>query len=222
LDSIGLPDHISKAVQDKERRGLVLIAGEMGAGKTSTAASIVRNWLLLHGGIGLTVEDPPETKLNGVHGLGRCIQVRASRKTGGYKEHMMRAMRSGADLILIGEIRNAETATEAVQAGVNGQRIFATIHAGDIGQAIQRLCSLCTVPDAYSVVADGLAAIIFLSMERVPRQNAPGFSSRLLVKGLVLDADSKGIRTKIRTQQIALIQQDVDIQSRQVAWNQKK
>ncbi|WP_324778414.1 ATPase, T2SS/T4P/T4SS family, partial [Ralstonia pickettii] len=68
LATLGLPPHVMKAVLDKDARGLILVAGEMGTGKTSTAASIVVQRLAIHGGIAIAVEDPPETMLNGVHG----------------------------------------------------------------------------------------------------------------------------------------------------------
>lgn len=225
LATLGLPPHVMKAVLDKDARGLILVAGEMGTGKTSTAASIVAQRLTLHGGIAIAVEDPPETKLNGLHGNGRCIQVRASRKNGGYQEHMIRAMRSGSDLILIGEIRDEDTALQALKASINGHLIISTIHAGDIVQTIERLHTLCNgkAQNAYSILADGLTAVVWQTLEKVPRQANGGKAARLIVKSLVLNGqDSSGIRTKIRKGLVSQVMQDVEDQNRQAAWNMQK
>lgn len=75
LEDLGLPDHIYECLLAEETRGLVYFAGEMGTGKTSSAASAVKARLTSRGGLGLTVEDPPETLLQGEHGSGRCIQL---------------------------------------------------------------------------------------------------------------------------------------------------
>lgn len=226
LATLGLPPHVMKAVLDKDARGLILVAGEMGTGKTSTAASIVVQRLAIHGGIAIAVEDPPETMLNGVHGNnGRCIQVRASRKTGGYQEHMIRAMRTGADLILIGEIRDEDTAFQALQASINGHLIISTIHGGDIVQAIERMRTLCSgrTSNASDILADGLAAVIWQALEKVPRQGESGNVARLLSKSLILHGqESAGIRAKIRKGTISQVLHDVEEQGRQAAWSMQK
>jgi twitching motility protein PilT len=222
LATLGLAPHVMKAVLDQDAKGLILIAGEMGAGKTSTAASIVVQRLVLHGGIAIAVEDPPETKLNGLHGNGRCIQVQASRRSGGYQEHMVRAMRSGADMILIGEIRDEDTAYQALKASINGHTIVSTIHAGDIPQAIERLQTLCSerTANAYNILAEGLTVVIWQALEKF--QRGSGTASRLVVKALVLGNDAQGIRSKIRKGQIAQIKQDIEDQSQQAAWNMQR
>ncbi|MDH0341960.1 ATPase, T2SS/T4P/T4SS family [Chromobacterium haemolyticum] len=223
--SLGLAPHVMKAVLDKDLRGLILIAGEMGAGKTSTAASLVVQRLALHGGIAIAVEDPPETPLNGVHGNGRCIQIRASRKSGGYSEHMTRAMRSGADLMLIGEIRNDDTAYQAATSGINGLPIVTTIHAGDPVEAVERLHTYCSskTPNANNIIADGLAAVIWQSLEKVPRQGESGTSARLVSQALILTGpDADGIRAKIRKGLISQIRQDVENQNRLAVWNMQR
>lgn len=70
---------------ERHVRGLIFICGEMGTGKTSSAASLVKARLEAWGGICVAVEDPPEPFLNGRHGSGRCIQVPVSRRMGGYE-----------------------------------------------------------------------------------------------------------------------------------------
>lgn len=220
LESLGLNPALLKALLDKDTKGLVLVAGEMGAGKTSTAASIIAARLKYHGGIAIAIEDPNETKLNGLHGPGRCIQVRASRKNGGYKEQIIRAMRSGADMILIGEIRDDDTAALVMQASINGHFIVSTVHAGDIPQAIERMQAF-TLPrhtNANEILADGLSVIVWQYLEKVARETDPrGSAVRLRVKSLIVSA-SNGARLKIRKGQIDQVSHDIAEQAKQAAW----
>jgi len=223
LASLGFSPLLLKTILDKDTRGLCLVAGEMSAGKTSTAASMVDELLKQHGGIAVAIEDPPETKLNGIHGTGRCIQVRASRKNGGYKEQIYRAMRSGADIIFIGEIRDEETAEVALQASVNGHRILATIHAGGVDQALERMQTF-TLPkhtNANEILADGLAVVIFQDLEEVDRNKEAdsGKIKRLRVESLIVcGKDQNAVRQKIRKGQISQVMHDVAEQSKQNAW----
>lgn len=221
LDDLGLSPALVSAMIDERTNGLVLIAGEMGAGKTSTAASIITARLRRHGGIAMAIEDPPETKLNGIHGAGRCIQTRASRKNGGYKEQIMRAIRSGADMILIGEIRDNETAGEVLKASINGHFIVSTIHAGNVVQAVERLqaFTLPTFSNANEILADGLAIVVWQELQKVP--SAAGgtiMGVRLKAQSLVVTSSS-GARQKIRKGQIDQIMHDADAQSKQSAWH---
>ncbi len=221
LATLGLAPHAMRAILDPQTRGLILIAGEMGTGKTSTAASIVVQRLKDQGGIAIAFEDPPETRLNGLHGPGRCIQVRASRKRGGYQEHLIRAMRTGADLILIGEIRDEDTAFQALQASINGPLIIATIHAGDIMQAIERMQTFCNgrASNTNEILADGLAVVIWQTLEKAP-QAAEGRAVRFVSQSVIFnDQGSAGIRAKICKGLIAQVMQDVEEQSRHAAWN---
>lgn len=126
------------------------------------------------------MEDPPETKLNGSHGVnGRCIQIEADRNKGGYAEPLIKALRSGAELILIGEIRDAETAMEVIKASINGHLIISTIHSGSISQAISRLAQLSKMPfnEACANIAEGLALVIY--QRRIPIPVSGGMSSKI-------------------------------------------
>lgn len=225
LGKIGLSPFLTQFIMDRDTRGLVLCVGEMAAGKTSTIASMFKERLTEHGGIGLAIEDPPETKLNGEHGKGRCIQVRASRKNGGYREQLIRAVRSGADQILIGEIRDEDTAFQAAQASINGHVIFSTMHAGNIIQGIERMVTYCKskTPNANEILADGLAAVVWQELEKVPKQGGSGFSTRFNSRHLILTGpDGQSARSKIREGKFHQLVQEIDEQSRRNVWQGKK
>lgn len=220
-NKIGLSPLVTSFALAKDTRGLILVVGEMAAGKSSTIASLFRDRLALHGGIGLAIEDPPETRLNGEHGPGRCIQIRASRKNGGYREQLVRAVRSGADTILLGEIRDEDTAYQVAQAGINGHLILSTMHASGIVQGLERLSTWCKTKttNANDVLSEGLAAIVYQELERVRRQGGVGYSIRFASKALVLTGSiGQSARAKIRAGQFHLLSQEIDEQARRAVW----
>lgn len=222
LNRIGLSPALTQFVLDRDTRGLVLCVGEMAAGKSSTVASMFKERLTTHGGIGLAIEDPPETKLNGEHGIGRCIQVRASRKNGGYREQLTRAVRSGADMVLIGEIRDEDTAFQVAQASINGHLILSTMHAGNIVQGIERFATYCKArtSNANEILSDGLAAVFWQELEKVPRQGVDGgFSTRLKSEALILvGPNGQSARSKIREGKFHQLIQEIQEQGRRNVW----
>lgn len=224
MSGLGFGTPVLQLLMAKDLRGLVLVAGEMASGKTSTAATVMVERLKAHGGIGMAIEDPPETALNGVHGIGRCIQVPVSRRRGGYKEMLTRAMRSGARNILVGEIRDDDTAIEALRASINGHLILSTIHAGSISQAIERLQTFCLgkASNTNSILAEGLSMVVWQSLETVPAPPAspngpPRVFSRLKAEFLVV-RDQNGVKAKIREGKIDSLHQDVKEQATKLAW----
>ncbi|NMX77860.1 Flp pilus assembly complex ATPase component TadA [Pseudomonas sp. WS 5532] len=214
--TLGFPPHVVKMLLDKTTRGLILFAGEMGVGKTSSCASLAVKRLQIHGGVCIAIEDPPETALNGLHGNGRCIQITASRKSGGYREHLIKAMRSSADLILIGEIRDTAAAVEALKASLNGRLVIATVHAGDVPDVLTRMATFCAgeLANTNDLLADGLATIIWQTIKRTPGQ-----PDRLVVKTLTINKSDSGLRAKIRKGDFGQVNQDVDQQLKQASWN---
>ncbi|MCC9290096.1 ATPase, T2SS/T4P/T4SS family [Pseudomonas aeruginosa] len=213
--TLGLPPHAVMLLLDNGTPGLILYAGEIGVGKTTSAASLVLERLMIHGGLAIANEDPPVTPLNGLHGPGRCIEVPASRMAGGYREHLIKSMRGSADLILIGEIRDTADGVQAVTASSNGRLVISTIHARDIPDALSRNSTWCAeLPNNNDQLADGLSAVIWQTIERQPAQ--PG---RLMLKTLSIGAGDTGIRTKIRKAEFGQLHQDIEQQLRQPSWS---
>lgn len=208
---LGFQDDLYAALLNDASRGLVIFCGEMGAGKTSSAASLVVARLIECGGIAFAMEDPQETNLNGPHGQGRCIQMQVSRRTGGYEEAFLKALRTRADLLFIGEIRDEKTAALAVRASINGHFIVTTSHSGSPSKAIEYIAALAQpkISNAREILAEGLLAVVFQTIEK-----SSGIST-LKVKSLLFTGeDGPGIREKIRSGQVKLVDQDVDHQSR--------
>lgn len=216
LESINLPMPIMELINTKDMDGLILIAGKMRNGKTTTASSLMKYRLEQFGGVGVAIEDPPETRLHGLHGTGRCLQIAASRLKGGYKEQIIIAMRTGADLMFIGEIRDTATAVEAVNASINGHMIISTIHAGSVQEAIEKLHSLCD-KDTKQVVADGIKIVIYQEII-VVRQNGVGavIGKRLELSAFIVDDTTRFL---IRDGDLSAINQQVSHQSTKLQWD---
>ena len=220
LDRVGLAPALVRQLMDPALKGLILLAGETGAGKTSTAAAILKARLDVIGGIAVTIEDPPEVNLNGVQGLGRCMQIRASRRTGGYKEHLVRSLRTNPDMILLGEVREEAAAQEVVEASLNGHLIISTIHAANVQTAVERLASLATGNrDSSSTnkkIAGGLKFVIWQALERNPNGGPPKFVYQALN---LADEVYSGARSKIAMGKIGHLVQDVDMQMTKLRTN---
>lgn len=216
IEQIGIAPKIVRELMNPDLKGLVLVVGETGAGKTSTAAAIFKARLERLGGIGITIEDPPEVNLNGVIGKGRGVQIRASRRTGGYKEHFVRTLRSNPDQIFLGEVREEVNAQEVLEASLTGHLILSTLHAGSIVDAIERLCSLAAgskdVDAAYKKLSTGLKAVIWQNLIKTP-----GAPPRYKYEALMLTGEeASGARSKIASGKIRNLVQDIDMQMRRL------
>ncbi|WP_415912606.1 ATPase, T2SS/T4P/T4SS family [Neptuniibacter sp. QD37_11] len=125
------------------RGGLILISGSPGNGKSTTIASAIIARLQAYGGLCLTLEDPPEMPLDGIYNRGVCIQqdVDAEQFADALKQ-TLRSYPSGINnMLLLGEVRDAETAEIAIRSANDGRLVFMTMHAGNNLQAIKVLLS---------------------------------------------------------------------------------
>lgn len=219
ITEIGLPALVVGHVLHRSTRGLILISGDFGAGKTSTAASMMRSRVKALGEIGVVIEDPPETNLDGLHGPGRCIQLQASERTGSYSDLLKRALRSGADAILIGEIRDKETAQLVVRESLNGNLIITTMHALGVPAAIDRLASWSELPNAHDMLSYGLTAVIWQRLESGRGSSSFEDKRTLHVDSLVLSGKSENaIRQKIRSGNVGSLKQEMLDQATAARW----
>ncbi|MDP3350460.1 MULTISPECIES: ATPase, T2SS/T4P/T4SS family [unclassified Hydrogenophaga] len=188
--------------------GLVVVAGPFGQGKTTTASSIVAARLCKFGGVGVTIEDPPEMPLEGNHGEGVCYQTWAER--GEFGEACRKAARWAPSILLIGEIREPEAAAEALRASINGRLVFCTIHADSVPMAIERIYSLAVgaignPEDAAGLLANGLLAVMHQRLEGEPRKPKLEF----LWLG---EQDCVGVRNTIRQRKFDQVGNEVKAQ----------
>jgi type II secretory ATPase GspE/PulE/Tfp pilus assembly ATPase PilB-like protein len=147
FDSLGLSEPALARLQEvlDIREGLVLVTGPTGSGKTTTLYAALRA-IQLRGVNVVTVEDPIEYRLPGI------VQVQVNARTGlSFASALRSILRQDPDVILIGEIRDAETASIAVQAALTGHLVLSTLHTIDAASAIDRLDDLGI--DRYKVAA---------------------------------------------------------------------
>jgi len=170
LQSLGLPPLLSQLVVEK--RGLILMVGATGTGKSTTLASMIewRNQQMT--GHILTIEDPIEFLFNNKKSIVNQREV--GRDTQSLQIALKNALRQAPDCILIGEIRDRETMTSAISYALSGHLVLATLHANNSYHALGRILSFYTPESRASLLSDlssGLRAIV---SQRLLRANAGG------------------------------------------------
>ncbi|WP_346769575.1 ATPase, T2SS/T4P/T4SS family [Cupriavidus oxalaticus] len=130
--------------EDFRKGGLILVAGDTGSGKTTTAYATVKERLARYGGYCLTVESPVEKELEGFHGDGYCEQVDATNT--GFKSEVASAMRKfpaeTRSMFFFGEVLDEEAAAELARLIGRGHLVITTIHSATMEQAIEMLIAL--------------------------------------------------------------------------------
>jgi len=138
--------------------GIVLVTGPTGSGKTSTLYTALQEINDAERKI-ITIEDPIEYQLRGIN------QIQVSEKSGlTFARGLRSILRHDPDVILIGEIRDAETAQIAVQASLTGHLVFSTLHTNDAPGAITRLVDMGIEP---YLVASAIEAVLAQRLVRV-------------------------------------------------------
>lgn len=188
--------HLPAAVNDfaTHRHGLIIFAGPTGSGKSTALAaladSINRNE---HKHI-ITIEDPIEYE----HVSRRSVisQREVGRDARSFSSALQGALRSDPDVILLGEMREAETMRAALTAAETGHLVFATLHTGDAPQTIDRIVD-AFASNAQSQIraqlAQTLLAVVCLRL--IPRADGPG---RLAAAEVMIATDA--VRNLIREQ----------------------
>lgn len=171
FEDIPFTTDIRRSVVRSGATGLCLIAGEMGCGKTTTAASVLRERIETTGSLGVSIEDPIETLLQGRHGQGRCLQLEVGQNET-YSSATKKAWRMGASCMLLGEIRDGLTAHEVLKASLS-MFVVSTIHASSVFEAIERYVMFCEEinPNAKQNIANTLYIIAHQKMSPIVRNS---------------------------------------------------
>lgn len=138
IDDLGLPNIVHKFTQVE--RGIVLVTGATGSGKSTTLAAIINeiNWSKRRHIV--TIEDPIEF----VHKDRKCIvnQRSVGQDTRSFSSALRAALREDPDIILVGEMRDIETVETALHAADSGHLVFSTLHTLDAKETINRIVSI--------------------------------------------------------------------------------
>jgi type IV pilus assembly protein PilB len=142
LSNLGIGHGRMQQLQELVNRpdGIILVAGPTGSGKTTTLYAALEE-INEPGKNICTVENPVEYNLRGVN------QVQANQKGGlGFADALRSLLRQDPDVLMVGEIRDTETATIAVQASLTGHLVLATLHTNDAVSAVTRLINMGIEP----------------------------------------------------------------------------
>lgn len=209
LDSLGIHSGYTARLMQPGLSGLIVVAGAFGQGKTTTASSIIASRLQKHGGVAITIEDPPEMPLEGQHGEGVCYQTWVDR--GQFGDATRKCARFAPSMIFLGEVRDAETAAEALRASINGRLVVCTTHADSVPMAIERIYSLANgvagnSDDTSSLLAGGLLGVVHQRLEGETQKHP---RIEFLWLG---DSDSQGVRNTIRQRRFDQVASEVTLQ----------
>ena len=170
LESLGMPPLLTQLVSEK--RGLILMVGATGTGKSTTLASMLE-WRNTHmTGHILTIEDPIEYLFSNKKSVVNQREV--GRDTQSLQVALKNALRQAPDVIMIGEIRDRETMSAALSYALSGHLVLATLHANNSYHALGRIMSFYTPEARATLLSDlssGLRAVV---SQRLLRANAGG------------------------------------------------
>jgi type IV pilus assembly protein PilB len=137
LEELGMEEDLRQRIEKeiKKTNGMVLTTGPTGSGKTTTLYAFLRKVNSSETKI-ITIEDPVEYHLKGI------VQTQVDKKTYTFASGLRSALRQDPDIIMIGEIRDGEVATTAVNAALTGHLVFSTLHTNNAAGAFPRLIDL--------------------------------------------------------------------------------
>src|SRR5467141_2247842 len=147
LDTLGLNPGEAEAIKRllENHEGILLVTGPTGSGKTTTLYSAI-NQIKSEGVNIVTVEDPVEYRMQGI------VQVQVQEKAGlTFAAALRSILRQDPNVVLVGEIRDKETAQIAVQASLTGHLVLSTLHTNDAANAVTRLVDIGV--EAYKIAA---------------------------------------------------------------------
>lgn len=210
LTELGIYDGYTDLFLQPNLTGLVVIAGEFGHGKTWTASGMLAERLHNCGGVAVTLEDPIEMPLNGLHGQGICYQTEVEKNEFGSAMH--RAARWAPDIIYVSELRDSDTVTEALRAAINGKLVITTMHADSPISALERVFNYANgyaggADDVSSLMASAFSFVVHQELAKegeqiVPRLTPLSFigDDLISVKSLVKERKWSQLKTEINRQ----------------------
>jgi len=168
LDSLGLPPVLKEIVMQK--RGLILMVGATGSGKSTSLASMIDFRNAEKSGHILTLEDPVEFIFRNRKSIVNQREVGTDTKA--FQTALKNALRQAPDVILIGEIRDRETMSMALQYAQSGHLAMATLHANNSYHAMNRIISFYPLENRPTLLLDLSASLQAVVSQRLVRTKA--------------------------------------------------
>jgi twitching motility protein PilT len=203
LESLHLPPSLARLAE--RRQGLVLVTGPTGCGKTSTLAALIDLVNTRRAAHVVTIEDPVEYQHSNRSAIIEQIEV--GRDTPDFAVTLRSVMRQTPDVILVGEMRDAETMATALTAAETGHLVLSTLHTNDATQAVGRILDsfpATNQPQIRQQLSLALAAII--AQQLVPGSDGPTrwpaaeiMIATDAVRALIRKGDDHQLRSQIGT-----------------------
>ncbi|MFZ0861406.1 MAG: PilT/PilU family type 4a pilus ATPase [Candidatus Sulfotelmatobacter sp.] len=206
LEELHLPAGVGALA--KLQRGLVIIGGATGSGKTTTLAALVNEINQREARHIVTIEDPIEYEHK--HNLSVIEQVEIGIDAHDFPTALRAAMRQAPDVIVVGEMRDPETARIALSAAETGHLVFTTLHTTDAASTVSRIADSFPQERQHSIRAEmAMALAAILTQTLIPRRNGGRVpAAELLVVGY-------GGRQHIRKNALQHLQQEITITRKQ-------
>ena len=197
LGSLNLPQVLNTLVLEK--RGLILMVGATGTGKSTTLASMLEQRNQQIAGHILTIEDPIEFMFSNKRSVVNQREV--GRDTQSLQVALKNALRQAPDCIYIGEIRDRETMTMAISYALSGHLVVSTLHANNSYHALGRILSFYSPESRPALLADLSAGLRAIVSQRLLRASAGGrrpavevLLNTKLVSELIEQGDFNGVK----------------------------
>ena len=184
IEELGIEPYLFEIIKEEivKPNGFILVTGPTGSGKTTTLYAFLRKIYSTEINI-ITIEDPVEYHLVGI------TQTQISLKRGyTFPEGLRSALRQDPDVIMVGEIRDGETAEIAVQSSLTGHMVFSTLHTNNAGGVIPRLIDLGVNPKILvSALSLSIAQRLVRRLCKVCRKESEPSEKEVKIIKLVLD-----------------------------------
>jgi twitching motility protein PilU len=170
LGDLGLPSILSELIMEK--RGLLLLVGATGSGKSTTIASMLDHRNELRAGHILTLEDPIEYLFKNKKSIVNQREIGSDARD--FSTALRNSMRQAPDCILIGEIRDKETMAATLAYAQSGHLVLATLHANNSYNALNRIISFYPIENRPALLQDLSSAVKAIVSQRLVRAAAGG------------------------------------------------
>ena len=197
IDELGLPPVLKRIAS--EERGLVLVTGTTGSGKSTTLAAMIDYINTTRSTHIMTVEDPIEYLHRDHHSIVNQREVAVDTKS--FSHALRSALRQDPDVILVGEMRDFETVETALLAAETGHLVFSTLHTLDATETINRIITVFP-PHQQRQVRIQLASVLkaAISQRLLPRADGAGRAAAVevmvttpLIKDAIVDKDKTSL-----------------------------